>query len=171
MGLFNLPWSGPSSVGDLLECQALFTLHQGFYDYTLPGAKEGETFNRLWQGAEIIDLELDKAYRAFGVADVNHALQESDSLEHLLSDLGAELALLHTGDVRMYQELLSCKPPGAADILPSWKLAQARDASKALYQQNQRANRTATSSDAGGGAGRHVLAKAKAKAKAKPKTK
>ena len=56
----------------------------------------------VWLGAEIVDLEVDRAYRAGGVEAGHHELAHNDTLEHLLSELGAQLAYLHTGDRRMY---------------------------------------------------------------------
>ena len=124
----------------------------------------------------MIDIEADKAYSAGGVPMLQWTLETSDTLEHLLSRLGAEIALLKYGDAQMYADLITSKPPGEADILPSWAVAAARDSSKALHQQQQRL-RTAchkgpsvSSGDEdhvpGGARERKKKKKAKAKAKA-----
>ena len=68
-------------------------------------------------GAEIIDLELDQAYRLEGLAGVERMLAYSDTCEHLLARLGAEVSYAHTGDANMYRELQTARPPGEADIL------------------------------------------------------
>ena len=68
-------------------------------------------------------------------------LATSDTAEHLLSRLGAEVALYLTGDVTAFQQLLTSRPPGMSNIAPDWALARARDYSKALQQQRVRAGR------------------------------
>ena len=89
--------------------------------------------------AENVDIEVDQAYRYGGVPWLNYSLNTSDTLEHGLSRIGAQIAYLRTGDNRMYAELTTSKPPGDSDVLPDWALAAARDQSKALFQQHQRA--------------------------------
>ena len=81
---------------------------------------------------EIIDFELDKCYRTEGVPGVNRLLESSETMEHLLSELGAQTAYETTGDITMYNHLVTCKPSGSADVLPDWALAGTRDASKVL---------------------------------------
>jgi len=88
--------------------------------------------------AELVDLEVDKAYRAGGIPMLNWTLATNDSLEHLLSRLGAEIVLQRTGDKASYEELVSVKPPGECDVLPERSVVAARDRAKAAYLQSQR---------------------------------
>ena len=103
-----------------------------------PGSKAGAIFRELWMGAEIIDLELDRAYRIEGLAGVERMLAYSDTCEHLLARLGAEVSDAHNGDANMYRELQTARPPGEADILPTSALTAARDASRTAYYQGLR---------------------------------
>ena len=100
---------------------------------------------------------------------VNYVLDTSDTLEHLLSELGAQINYVLTGDLHSYNHLTTCKLPGASDLLPSWAVSQARDQSKALFQQQQRAPGPKSSSAGNPEAVRRISAKAKSKPKAKPK--
>ena len=110
------------------NCRAYFSAH-----YT--GSRRGRSWQDLWLTCEMVDLEVDKAYTASGLEGVHFALATSDTLEHMLARLGAEIAYLQYRDEGMYQLLLTSKPPGESDILPSWALDVARDQSKALWLQ------------------------------------
>ena len=103
-----------------------------------PGEKNGQTFEDLWLAAELVDCELDRAYRIGGLAGVNGALASNDTLEHLLSRIGAQVALARTGDHGMYRSLLTSRPPGQSDILPEWSLTAARDVAKVQHLQQVR---------------------------------
>jgi len=138
------------------------------------GDKATRNYHDLWLTAEMIDLEVDRAYQWQGVAGVHAALAQSDSLEHMLSRIGAEIALLKYGDASMYAELITSKPPGESDVLPSWAVAAARDQSKALYQQAARVrgggkptSGVLASDDEQTGPKQRKQRKAKAKGKAK----
>ena len=98
----------------------------------------------------------DKAYRAgerarpgLGLDYLNHALETDNTLEHLLSKLGAEISFQITQDKVMYRELRTGLPPGKDHVIPEWALAGARDSSKAIYQQSGRVagGKGTTSSD------------------------
>ena len=98
-----------------------------------PGERTSKAFGDLWLVAEMIDIECDSAYRAGGMASLQCALAYSDTLEHCLSRLGAEVAFLLHKDPRMYQDLLTAKPPGQSDLMPDWAITSARDQSKAAF--------------------------------------
>ena len=102
------------------------------------GSKQGQRYADLWLTAEMIDLEIDRAYQSGGLPAIQWALGYSDTLEHKLARIGAEIAYIRTGDSRMFSDLLTSKPPGASDILPTWAISAARDGVKAGYQQAQR---------------------------------
>ena len=102
------------------------------------GEKKGEKYHHLWTQCEMIDLEVDTAYRSGGVARADWLLENNDSLEHMLARVGAEVAYCKYKGRNMFNELLTSKPPGDADILPGWSLAASRDASKQLHQQEAR---------------------------------
>ena len=135
-----------------------------------PGKKD-RTYQDLWLTAEMIDLEVDRAYQWGGLPGLQHALATSDSLEHMLSRIGAEIALHRTGDARMFADLLTSKPPGDSDILPTWALNAACDVSKALHQQasrvrggGRRAEPDSDDEPGGGGTKKRKRKKPKAKA-------
>ena len=69
---------------------------------------------------------------------VNWQLTNDDSLEHMLTRIGAEINYRLTGDYAAYRDLLSCKPPGGADVVPSWRVVESRDLAKALHTQGTR---------------------------------
>lgn len=73
-----------------------------------------------------------------GTDFVKDVLDSSDVREHNLSKISAEVMFAITKDVRMGEEILTCKAPRGTRIAPDSKIAQARDLSKALYQQAQR---------------------------------
>jgi len=106
-----------------------------------PGECEGGRFADLFTLAEAVDLGADAAYRVGGLLRLQWWLGTSDIAEHLLSRLGAEVALFKTGDVAAFQALLTSRPPGQSDITPEWALARARDHSKAVDTQRARAER------------------------------
>eukprot|EP00969_Alexandrium_andersonii_P204876 9054037-Alexandrium_andersonii.AAC.1 len=58
------------------------------------------------------------AYRNHGLAGVSHALAQSDTLEHMLAQLGAEQAWKLHRDPVMLSELTTARPPGSSDLLP-----------------------------------------------------
>jgi len=58
--------------------------------------------------------------------------------------------------------------PGHSDILPEWTLSQARDASKAVWQQSTRSGGKASGSDDGGRADPEIEGTGKNEGKAKP---
>jgi hypothetical protein len=125
------------------------------------GPKTGREFEDLWTAAEVVDLELDRAYRFGGLPCVNSTLASSDALEHHLSRIGAQIAFLRHRDPRMYRELITCRTPGSSDVIPEWRIREARDASKAEFQEEQRIrggrpNPKAADDEGGGGAGRRV---------------
>ena len=140
-----------------------------------PGDKSAKSFGDLWLVGEMIDIECDLAYRRGGLEGLNFALWTSDTLEHCLSRIGAEVAFLLHKDPAMYKDMLTAKPPGQSDLMPAWAVAAARDSSKAAFQEARRVagNRQGhlSSSDDDqekkGGARRRRKAKAKEKAKAK----
>jgi len=101
----------------------------------------GGRFADLFTLAEAVDLGADAAYRVGGLLRLQWWLGTSDIAEHLLSRLGAEVALFKTGDVAAFQALLTSRPPGQSDITPEWALARARDHSKAVDTQRARAER------------------------------
>ena len=136
-----------------------------------PGRRDTSTYRDLWLVGEMIDLEVDRAYQAGGLARVTLELQASDTLEHMLARVGAEIAYCCTGDKGMFQELLTSKPPGDSNILPDWAVTAGREQSRALYVQQGRCRNsrgrgadTGDSSDDDGAARRRRRAKAKAKA-------
>ena len=92
----------------------------------------------MWTMGEILDGQLDIAYRGYGVAGVNHVLLYDDNAEHIMLRLGAQIAYIRCGDRRVYDATVIAKPPGESDILLSWALTEARDHSKALYNQECR---------------------------------
>ena len=65
---------------------------------------------------EILDTQLDLAYRQYGVDGVDHVLMYNDYAEHIMSRLGAQIAHLHCGDRRVYEAIVTAKPPGESDI-------------------------------------------------------
>ena len=105
---------------------------------------------------------------------MNHALATSDSLEHLLRRLAADVEYIHNKDVVMYNEVRTGKPPGEASLMPEWERTRTRDASKAVYQQRARASgpkgpKDFSSSDDGGKAEAKKAARARRRAEAKKK--
>ena len=59
----------------------------------------------------MVDLEVDRAYLVGGLAGLAHELATSDTLEHKLARIGADIPLCRTGDYRMYNGLLTSRPP------------------------------------------------------------
>ena len=102
------------------------------------GSMATQKYADLWTMGEILDGQLDNAYRTHGVDGVNHILWYDDLAEHIMARLGAQIAYLRCGDRRVYDAIVTAKPPGESEILPSWALAEARDHSKALYNQECR---------------------------------
>ena len=102
------------------------------------GSTATQEYADLWTMAEILDGQLDAAYRSYGVNGVNHILLHDDYAEHIMARLGAQIAYLRSGDRRVYDAIVTAKPPGESDILPSWALSDARDHSKAMFNQEGR---------------------------------
>jgi len=98
----------------------------------------------LYTICELIDLQANEAYVAGGLPALEYWLQTSDSAEHMLARIGAEVALIHTGDLRAFHQLLTSRPPGGSDILPQWALTAARDYSKQITAQAERAKKGRT---------------------------
>ena len=103
-----------------------------------PGASGDQQFQDLWALAELIDIRADAEYQAGGVPRLNWALQNDDSLEHMLSRIGGQVAYIRTGDRRVFHALSTSKPPGQSDIVPEWALSEARDHSKQLFNEEFR---------------------------------
>jgi len=143
---------------------------RGYLSLYYPGDKTGRTFQDLWLVGEMIDIECEMAYRRDGMTGLALALERSDVLEHCLSRIGAEVALHLHKDPKMYQGLLTSRPPGSSDLLPDWAISAARDLSKAAYQEQQRVKGRAMAVDSDdeepGQTGSHRRRRAKAKAKA-----
>ena len=145
---------------------------RGYLSLYYPGDKTGRTFQDLWLVGEMIDIECDLAYRRDGMAGLSAALERSDVLEHCLSRIGAEVALHLHKDQKMYQDILTSRPPGSSDLLPDWAISGARDLSKAAYQEQMRVKGRAKAVDSDDedqektGSRRRRRAKAKAKAEA-----
>jgi len=89
--------------------------------------------------AETVDAEVHNAYMYGGMTYLNHYLDTNDGAEHMLSRIGAEVHLRLTKDYVAYRNILTAKPPGNSDILPSWCTTEARDTAKALHNQKKRA--------------------------------
>ena len=102
------------------------------------GGSGTQEYADLWTLAEIIDGMLDAAYRSGGLDAVNYVLWYDDTAEHIMARVGAQIAYLRSGDRRVYNAIITAKPPGESDILPDWALQEARDHSKALYNQECR---------------------------------
>ena len=73
---------------------------------------------------EILDGQLDIAYRGYGVAGVNHVLMYDDKAEHIMSRLGVQIAYIRCAIRRVYDAIVTAKPPGESDILPSWAVTR-----------------------------------------------
>ena len=102
------------------------------------GSRSSQEFADLWLMSEVLDAKLDEAYRASGVNGVNWVLHNDDLAEHVMARLGAQIAYLRSGDRRLYEAIVTAKPPGESDILPAWCLSEARDHSTALWKQEGR---------------------------------
>ena len=76
----------------------------------------------MWTMRDILDGQLDIAYRGYGVAGVNHVLMYDDKAEHIMSRLGVQIAYIRCAIRRVYDAIVTAKPPGESDILPSWAL-------------------------------------------------
>ena len=103
-----------------------------------PGSRGDQQFHDLWALAELTDIRVDAEYQAGGVPRLNGALQNDDSLEHMLSRIGGQVAYIRTGDRRVFDALSTSKPPGQSDIVPEWALSEARDHSKQLFNEELR---------------------------------
>ena len=102
------------------------------------GPRSSQEFSDLWMLAEMLDGQLDIAYRHGGKPAVDWLLVHDDACEHALSRIGAQVAYLRSGDRRVYDAIVTSKPPGESDILPSWALEEARTHSTAMWKQDQR---------------------------------
>ena len=105
-----------------------------------PG-KKGGRYADLYTLAEMVDIGCDAAYQRGGLPALAVHLATDDNVEHMLSRIGAEVALCRSGDITAFQDLLTSRPPGNSDILPHWRLGEARDYSKQLHLQRARAGR------------------------------
>ena len=92
----------------------------------------------MWMMAEVLDARLDEMYRQYGKQGVDWVLMNEDMAEHVMSRIGAQIAYMCCGDRRVYDALVSTKPPGESDIVPAWALSEARDHSKQLFNQECR---------------------------------
>ena len=102
------------------------------------GSRTSQEYYDLWTYAEMVDARLDDAYRSHGLSGVNYLLASDDTLEHMLSRIGAQVAFLQSGDRRVYDALVTSRPPGQSDLVPQWALEEARNHSKSVWQQEQR---------------------------------
>ena len=117
------------------------------------GNRDGETWLNCWGLAENVDITLQMAHNFGGLPAVFAALAGDDRLELWLGRLGAEAALIKTGDHDMYVELNPSKAPGDAHLLPDWSVQSARDLTKSISQQAARVKaRPGGSSGSGTGA-------------------
>ena len=93
----------------------------------------------LWTAAEIIDYECERAYQGpHGYAAVLHLLDTSDTMEHLLRSLAAEVTFHIRGDAVQAEEIRSAKPPDREELIPADLSRDTRDAAKTQYQQKAR---------------------------------
>ena len=102
------------------------------------GARTGREFEDLYMAAEIVDAEVDRAYRLGGMPGVDLVLQTSDTLEFALGRIGNQISWLIHKDPRMYEEMRISRLPGSTDVLPQWRLAEGREAAKQGYLQDGR---------------------------------
>lgn len=102
------------------------------------GKRSGLLWKELYLAAENIDLLAAEAWNFGGLPALDAMLDRSDVCEHGLTRLAAEVSYLMTGDAIMRDEMLSCRPPGAAHLVPDSELIRARDLSKQQYLQQQR---------------------------------
>jgi len=111
---------------------------RAYIENNFAGDKGGPRYGDLWLVAESIDLLVHNAWLAGGLTGVNNALATNDALEHMLSRVGAEINYQITHDYEAYLSLLSSKPGGNTDILPTWAVTESRDRSHAMYRQKAR---------------------------------
>jgi hypothetical protein len=102
------------------------------------GPRDTQEFYDLWTLAEMVDTSLDNAYRHGGKPAVDWVLLNDDNTEHSMSRIGAQVAFLRSGDRRVYDAIVTSKPPGESDLLPSWALQEAREHSTQLWKQEKR---------------------------------
>ena len=62
----------------------------------------------------------------------------SDTLEHLLTQIGAEVALVQHGNKAMYRSMQTALPPREQDLMPAFAIDEGRDKSKALFLEAKR---------------------------------
>ena len=79
------------------------------------GLRSSQEYFDLWTYAEMIDSRLGEAYRGHGINGVNYLLTTDDTLEHMLSRIGAQVVFLQSGDRRVYEAIVTSRPPGQSD--------------------------------------------------------
>lgn len=109
-----------------------------YFSIYYTGEQTGQTWETLWQSAEIVDSAWKKLGHWEGAPRIDQELDTSDSLEHLMCYTGAQSKYIRTGYKDVYKALLSCRPPGHDDILPDQAMLAARDRAQVKYKQNRR---------------------------------
>ena len=152
---------------------------RNYLETAYPGKRTGSRYRGLYRDGEIIDTECEKIWASLGKVGVDSFLDGSDTMEHLLSNLGAQVVWLQTRDREAVISMRTACPPGEASIMPRWKTDKAFERSKAVYQQRGRTgfqdsvadgfDSSDDSLDGGAGASRRVRNNRGKKAKAKAK--
>jgi hypothetical protein len=72
--------------------------------------------------AQIVDLEVAKAFKKGRIAEVNTELKTSDTLEHCLSTLAAMQSYNIHWDAEAYRAMRTAKNQEEADMAPSYEI-------------------------------------------------
>ena len=116
-----------------------------FFDHHMKKHLDARASDEGILAAQVVDLEVAKAFKKGRIAEVNTELKTSDTLEHCMSTLAAMQSYNIHGDAEAYQAMRTAKNPEEADMAPSYEIERVQTVSKTLYLEAKRAKGAAAS--------------------------
>ena len=114
---------------NMRRCSPTITM---FFDHHMKSHLDARSREEGILAAQIVDLEVAKAFKKGRISDVNSELQSSDTLEHCMSTLAAMQSYNIHGDAEAYHAMRTAKNPEEADMAPSYEIERVQNVSKAL---------------------------------------
>jgi hypothetical protein len=127
-------WIFRNTVTGTARCKSLVEYLERYY----PGDRSDGKYLLLYQSLEGADTTLREALAYGGEAAVDWVLDNNNQVEIAVNGLAVEWDVLLHGDSAAAAANLAVRPPGQADLLPSWALESGRNVSRDLFRQAER---------------------------------